>query len=1595
MQWLYTERLAVSIEIPLRDIDEVIELDLDQLPEGDEVLGILRQEHAQLKIWVNWALEYYKQHKIEDFIKILESSRIDANIDYRDYEEDQMRALNMLAAYYVQEANREKNKNKKRDLFAKATILYTTADKITMCDQNHILGKAYFCLLEGDKMDRADAQFNFVLNQSPNNIPSLLGKACIEFNKKDYRGALAFYKKALRTNPNCPAAVRLAMGHCFMKLNNQKKARLAFERALQLDGQCVGALVGLSVLKLNQQQSDSIRNGVLMLSKAYNIDSTNPMVLNHLANYFFFKKDYDKARYLADHAFHNTENEAMRAESCYQLARAFHVQGDYDKAFQYYYQATQFAPPVFVLPHFGLGQMYIYRGDAENAKQCFEKVLEAHPDNYETMKILGSLYANSSSQSKRDIAKNHLRKVTEQFPDDVEAWIELAQVLEQSDHNDALNAYGTVIRILQEKMQADIPPEILNNVGALYYRLGNLKEARKNFKESLARCKADALYDSAYYNSIAVTITYNLARLNEALCIFYTAEVLYKFILKRHPNYVDCYLRLGCMARDKGQIYEASDWFKGALSINKEHPDTWSLLGNLHLVKMQWDPGQKKFERILKNPATNTDAYSLIALGNIWLQTLHQSGKDKDREKRHQDRALAMYKQVLRNDPKNIWAANGIGAVLAHKGCVNEARDIFAQVREATAEFCDVWLNIAHIYVEQKQFVSAIQMYENCLRKFYKYHHVEVLQYLGRAYFKAGKLKEAKLTLLKARRVAPQDTVLLYNIALVLQRLATQILKDEKSTLTTILQAVHELGLSHKYFQYLSTHGDEMGQLAEAEARRCLDLLSQAQYPIGRGRRLNGEQKMFRGKQEKERQAFKMRQMEEQPKLEEIRRQKEEEMLQKRQEYVEKTKNVLVSNKMPSEKPSRHGKKARTDQHVSDTGGSGTDEDREEALRKRKRKRKASGEHKKKGGKGKGKRKKEMGSGESGSESDRLKPKRGRKGIIKKDRAFRKSTSETAEGKMPLSKETISTSESDSDSGGLKIASGGASANEGRGRGNRRIMSHSEGSRASRSRSCSRSKSRSRSRSSLRSRSRSQSGFQSPSVSRSRSTSCLGSKSRSQSRSKSPSRSRSVSAKGGSRSRSRSGSRKSQSRSRSRSGSRKTSARSRLGSAASARSRSSSAHSARSRSGSAASARSRSGSAASARSRSGSAHSARSRSGSAASARSRSGSAHSARSRSGFAASALSRSGSAAGARSRSGSTRSARSRSGSAANTPSRSGFAASALSRSGSAARARSRSGSTRSARSRSGYAANTPSRSGSAARARSRSGSTRSARSRSGSAANTPSRSGFAASALSRSGSAARARSRSGSTRSVRSRSGSAANTSSRSGSTASALSRSGSAARTRSRSGSARGACSRSGSAANTPSRSGSAANTPSRSGFAASALSILGSAARARSRSGSARGARSRSGSAANTPSRSGSAASALLRSGSAARARSRSGSAHSTCSRLGSGASARSRLRFLSGSRKAASRSRSRSRAGSRSDSKSEGRISRSRYRSKSKSVSRSRSRSDSRSKGGSRSRSPSGSARSAIPESGKSVSGSDVGSRHSNTDRGGDSECE
>lgn len=106
---------------------------------------------------------------------------------------------------------------------------------------------------------------------------------------------------------------------------------------------------------------------------------------------------------------------------------------------------------------------------------------------------------------------------------------------------------------------------------------------------------------------------------------------------------------------------------------------------------------------------------------------------------------------------------------------------------------------------------------------------------------------------------------------------------------------------------------------AAMEARQCQDLLSQAQYHVARARRVDEEEKQLRKKQEEEREAFRIRQLEEQKKLEEKKKLEVEQMLLKRKEYKEKTKNAILFTEIPNEmKPKGKGRGKKD--YISDSG---------------------------------------------------------------------------------------------------------------------------------------------------------------------------------------------------------------------------------------------------------------------------------------------------------------------------------------------------------------------------------------------------------------------------------------------------------------------------------------------------------------------------------------------------------------------------------------------------------------------------------------------------------------------------------------------------
>lgn len=72
--------------------------------------------------------------------------------------------------------------------------------------------------------------------------------------------------------------------------------------------------------------------------------------------------------------------------------------------------------------------------------------------------------------------------------------------------------------------------------------------------------------------------------------------------------------------------------------------------------------------------------------------------------------AVQSFSRVLKNEPTNAYAANGIAIALAETGSLKEAQQTFDQVREATSNFPSVMVNLAHTLVEKNEFRQAVVM---------------------------------------------------------------------------------------------------------------------------------------------------------------------------------------------------------------------------------------------------------------------------------------------------------------------------------------------------------------------------------------------------------------------------------------------------------------------------------------------------------------------------------------------------------------------------------------------------------------------------------------------------------------------------------------------------------------------------------------------------------------------------------------------------------------------------------------------------------------------------------------------------------------------
>lgn len=526
------------------------------------------------------------------------------------------------------------------------------------------------------------------------------------------------------------------------------------------------------------------------------------------------------ARFCAAH----TKDGRVRAEAAFFKGRIAHAKGDINEAHQHYVEAVRLWED-FPLANFGLGQVLISRRELSKAIPCFERVLKKVPDTFEALKVLGSLYRETNMP---DLAEHSLAKALALRPGDFEVCLELAIVRERRDPAKSVINYNQALSLAHDHgagTTVAVTSELWNNVGVIRQRTGDYLGARDAFVRSLiavSRLESglqnsvnpiEAAYrrpSSSYLNDLqflelwqpgllksdsfllkpaSVSVAFNLAVLFEEQTEFNSAGELFKRIVTAHPHYVDCWLRLSGIAVAQGQYTVAADYCKEVVAVSNQHLGAWTTLANIHMEKHEYDAAQKIFDNVLQTH--KQDPYALVQYANLFLQAAQSNPDKKDR---YLDKAEEWFSAVLKKDPHNVFAVNGLGVVLARRGLLNDARyafsmleDTFASHGQLLAQFgelpVDVLTNAANIHFEQRAFHQAAILYEKVLERASPQLAADlILPLLARSYYEDGKFDAARGIAARACHATPWKMDNWFNFALSMKDGAAKLINATNTT---------------------------------------------------------------------------------------------------------------------------------------------------------------------------------------------------------------------------------------------------------------------------------------------------------------------------------------------------------------------------------------------------------------------------------------------------------------------------------------------------------------------------------------------------------------------------------------------------------------------------------------------------------------------------------------------------------------------------------------------------------------------------------------------------------------------------------------------
>lgn len=379
-------------------------------------------------------------------------------------------------------------------------------------------------------------------------------------------------------------------------------------------------------------------------------------------------------------------------------------------------------------------------------------------------------------------------------------------------------------------------------MGTLRLEVGKVAEAYDAFQQAIKNCNQllELRPDDQRALAVKITAKFNLGCWFEQNFRLGDASEQFKQVVQLEPSYVDAYLKLSQLARDRGDVKRAVELIEEAKRNQIKKPEQFALPVNQGCLKgkllsdvSELDKAYEEF-KFVADKLCKGDSYALVGLANINYEQSTRCRENLQHQEMLLKKAMDKYVNVLEIDEANAYAALGVANVLAEHNKLSEALEIYKSLKETCPALAHVLVNQAHLQVEAKNFEGAINLYLKALEKFPGNANLEVELFLSKAYFKMGAFEKCKKLLNCLVHRHPNDVRLRFNLALCLMEQAMETFNKQFRKVAETKEAVKQLHQSERLVLHLLRlrHADQFSLNLPQNMSR--DAVEQQRLALGR-----------------------------------------------------------------------------------------------------------------------------------------------------------------------------------------------------------------------------------------------------------------------------------------------------------------------------------------------------------------------------------------------------------------------------------------------------------------------------------------------------------------------------------------------------------------------------------------------------------------------------------------------------------------------------------------------------------------------------------------------------------------------------------------